>query len=126
MRQRLGANKLARCCAVSGRNYSVALVRGNTQHFVARCWYSDRDADYVNYKAGWWEPLTRNGQCVNDDHTKRHWASPIHEAAAKVPDLEEQIRELYYALEQTVRAADLARAVSNAQYTIGRWPRPDF
>ncbi len=61
-RQVLGPKKLRKCCSITGKQYTQALVRGGSGHFWAICWYTDRDADWVNYETGEWEPYTRDGR----------------------------------------------------------------
>lgn len=67
MRQRLGKKKHAKCERITGKKYLSCLVRGGTEHFRALCWFSNKDADYVNYKTGRIKAAVRNGQFVSDD-----------------------------------------------------------
>ena len=60
----LGPKKHKLCEQVTGKKYHVCYTRGGSVHFLAECWYSERDADYVNYKYKVWFPTIRDGQRV--------------------------------------------------------------
>ncbi len=70
MRQRLGKKKHAKCEQIADKKYSSCLVRGGTEHFKALCWFSNKDADYVNYKTGKTEQAIRGGQFVSGSLNK--------------------------------------------------------
>ena len=65
MRQRLGENKHRKCEDITGKTYTSCLVRGNSKHYWAICWYSEQDADWVNYKTREWEAYIRDGQSMS-------------------------------------------------------------
>ncbi len=72
MRCPLGTKKLAKCSAIAGVAYLSGSVRGGSEHYVAQCWRSDVDADWVNYKLGTWGASIRNGKSVDPP-----WRDPV-------------------------------------------------
>lgn len=50
MRQALGYKKQKRCEEITGRKYLSCWVRGGEEHYQALCWFTNKDADLVNYK----------------------------------------------------------------------------
>lgn len=64
MRQRLGAKKHKKCEQWAGKKYISCSVRGGSTHFLAMCWLTDSDCDYVNYKTGEVYPAILSGKFV--------------------------------------------------------------
>ena len=62
MKQRLGEKKLKLCQQIGGKDYFVCFVRGGRPHFQAECWYTQHDADWVNYRTGECEAYVRDGK----------------------------------------------------------------
>jgi hypothetical protein len=63
MKQVIGEKKHKLCEQIGGRKYQVCYTQKH-MHFIAECWFTTRDADYVNYKNRWCQPKIRDGKLV--------------------------------------------------------------
>lgn len=61
MKNLLGPKKHKLCEEILGKKCIVCYTRGGSVHFLAECWWSERDADYVNYKYKVSFPTIRDG-----------------------------------------------------------------
>jgi len=64
MKQLLGKKKTELCKKIGDKNYFHCWTSGSYPHYVAECWYSTKDADYVNYRLHKFWPTIRDGQRI--------------------------------------------------------------
>jgi hypothetical protein len=68
VKQRLSKKKLERCRQIGNKPYALAFTRGGWPHYTAECWYTQHDADWVNYKDGGpVSPYIRDGKFMDTD-----------------------------------------------------------
>jgi hypothetical protein len=101
-KQRLGDTKLQRCRLVGGKPYVVAFVRGGWPHYTAECWYTEHDADWVNYKRGEVSPCIRAGKFVNPASSQARLLNALGLTEIEAPSHAEE-DEAWRAFEQALK-----------------------
>lgn len=73
MKQRMSKKKERLCSDIGGKTYVACYTSGNYGHYIAECWYGEKDAtgalydaDWVNYKTREVRPKIRAGQYVSE------------------------------------------------------------
>lgn len=73
----LGKKKHRLCEDIADKEYKMCVT--TRDHYIAECWYDERNADYVNYKVRHVWPAIRDGEYVGIKEEKEKEAKNLEE-----------------------------------------------